>query len=286
MLNKSEKSNLDKLIIQKYPELSKKEQLVADFLLQTQHTIIVLSGKEVAAHSGVSEATIVRFAKRLGFTGYRSLKFHLVQEAKEMVMPEDSFKLLSRERNHVSTANRVADMEIENIRQTISQINPEQLKDFVQILRNSRQIFTIGLGISSLMARIAAYLFNQAGVRAFACQKDEHAFIERLIHLRMKDVVLALSFPPYSKETIEALKFCNQRDVQCLAITDKPTAPIVEWSHAHLIVKSNNMFFTNATAAISMILNTLATELAFSHKTKAANNSKLIFSLLRDEYLP
>jgi len=284
-MQKMEKDlKLKKTIIQKHQELSKKEKIVADYIIQNQQTIFALSGKELSKNTGVSEATIVRFAQHLGFRGFQHLKSQVITEAKEKMMPEDRFKLMFRRKNQISTVLRVAKQEVENINQTINQIDPEQFGEFIRLIRSSNNVYTIGLGLSSLMARITAYLFNQAGIKAHACSKDEHSFIERLINLNKNDLVLALSFPPYSKETIDTLKFCYQRNIRCLSITNTPTAPIVRWSHAYLIVKSDNLFFTNSLSAISMILNALSTELALFNKSKTADNSKLILKIFSKEY--
>ncbi len=284
MQERNKNPGLRDIIIHKYPQLSKQERKVADYFVQNLQAFVVLTAKELARNTGVSEATIVRFAQNLGFSGFQHLKSRMVEEAKEKIMPEDRFKLMTPERNPESTVFKVAEQEVKNINLTIEALDPGQIRKFIRVLRNSGHIHTLGLGISSLMARVAAYLFNQAGARAFVCQKDEHCFIERLINLDRNDAVLAFSFPPYSKETIEAMKFCHEKGIQCLAITDKPTAPIVEWSRAHLIVRSDNLLFTNAISAIVMVLNALATELAFFNKERAADNSKLIYRMVKDEY--
>lgn len=284
MQNRKKDSELQKIIIKKYPELSKKEKKVADYIIQNQRTIFALSGKELSKYSRVSVATIVRFAQHLGFRGFHQMKSQMILEAKEEMMPEDRFKLMTQGKNQISTVFQVAQQDVKNINQTINLINSEQYGKFIRLIRSSNQVYTIGIGISSLMARIAAYLFNQAGVKANACGQDEHSFIERLIHLNKNDLVLALSFPPYSKKTVDSLKFCYQRNVRCLGITDKPTAPITRWCHASLVVKSDNLLFTNSISAISMILNALSTTLALFNKNKAANSSKLIYEMMREEY--
>ncbi len=284
MKNRNNDSILIKKIIGKYQDLSKKEKKIADFIIQNQETVFALSGRELSKNTNVSEATIVRFSQHLGFRGFLELKSQLISEAKEKMMPEDRFKLMTRGKDHISNVIRVAKQDVENINRTIDQIDPVQFDKFVELIRNAKQVYTIGLGISSLMARIAAYLFNQAGVRAYACRKDEHSFIERLINLNENELVLALSFPPYSKETVDALKFCFQRNIHSLSITDTPTAPIVRWSHAHIVVNSENLFFTNSIAAISTILNALTTELALYNKDKTADDSKLIQKILEDEF--
>lgn len=277
-------SRLKQIILKKYPDLSKNQQKIADYILQNHRTIFALTGKELSNKTGISEATIVRLAQQLGFKGFHHLKSQMIIEAKEEMMPEDRFKLMSHSKNQISTVFRVAKQDVDNINRTISQIDREQFAKFINLLRSSRHIYTFGIGISSLMAQVAAYLFNQAGIIANFCSKDEHAFIERFVALDRRDLALALSFPPYSKETIEALKFCYQRDIRCLAISDKPTAPATRWCHAYLVVKSDNLFFTNSISAISMILNALATELAFLNKHQVVKNAKLVNKIIGKEY--
>jgi DNA-binding MurR/RpiR family transcriptional regulator len=278
-------SKLKKIITHKYPELSKKEKKVADYIIQNLPVKFALSIKELSKNTSVSEATIVRFAKNLGFKGFLHLKSKIIKEAKLEMTPEDRFKLLTHGKNQILTVFRVAEQDVENINLTLNNIDHEQFRKFIRLIRSLNHIYTIGLGISSLMARIVAYQFNQAGIKVNACGKDEHAFIERLIHLDSRDLVLALSFPPYSKETIDSLKFCYQRNIRCLALTDKPIAPITQWCHAYLTVKSKNLFFTNSIPALSMIINALATELAFHNKNKVADSSKLVYQISKKEYL-
>lgn len=285
MPKKSRASGLRDIIISKYSGLSRQEKKIADFIIRSQSAILVFTGKELSTQTGVSEATTVRFAQHLGFRGFQQMRSQMIEEFKELTLPQDRFKLVSRGKNPVSTINRVAELEVQNINDTIKQMDPQQLREFINRLRMSRYVYIIGLGISSVMAKLAAYLFNQAGILAFACQKEEHSFIERLINLDRKDAVLALSYPLYSKETIDALKFCFQRDVSCLAITDKPTAPAVQWTHAHLIVRSDNLFFTNAAASMAMMLNALSTELAFFNKDKVTDNSNRIFEAAKNGFI-
>ncbi|MFW6159602.1 MAG: MurR/RpiR family transcriptional regulator [Acidobacteriota bacterium] len=285
MQGKIKNKGLKDLIIKKYPELPRQEKKVADYLIKSKPTILVFSVKELAENTGVSEATIVRFAQHLGFKGFQHLKSRMIEEAKEMIMPEDRFKFMTREKNHISTVMRVAKLEVENINSTINNLDPEQLRDFIDRLWNSQYVYTIGIGISALMARVAAYLFNQAGIKSYAFMKEEHSFLERLVNIEKKDVVLSFSFPPYSKETIEAMKFCFERKISSLAITDKPTAPIVKWVQAHLVIRTDNLLFTNAVSAIVVVLNALSTELALFNKEKVADKSKYVFEAVKEEFL-
>jgi DNA-binding MurR/RpiR family transcriptional regulator len=76
------------------------------------------------------------------------------------------------------------------------------------------------------------------------------------------------SFPPYSKDTVEAAKIASERNIKLIAITNKEASPITFFSNINLIVHSKNMLFTNSFAAISVIINALATSVAVKNKAR------------------
>lgn len=276
---------LKEKIINKYPDLSQKEKKIADYIIKNGRTIFTLSALDLAKKVEASAATVVRFAQHIGYSGFRQLRVQIINEVKEEMMPEERFELLAHHDSKISTWIKVAEQEVENINQTLSGIGKEKFEMFLEDLRKARCIHTIGVGISSIIARLSAYLFNQAGVRTHFCARDEISFIEKLINLKTRDIVLGFSFPPYSKETIEAMEFCSQRGVKCLSITDRLTAPIVKWSHNCLVVQTKNLMFTNSISAVSMIINALATELALLKKKKLLTNIDLINRLSKENFL-
>ncbi len=282
---KSKSPSLRQRIIDHYPRLSRQEKVIADYVLQNGNTLFTLSTSELAANTGVGSATIVRFAKHIGFSGFQQLKSRIMDEVKEEMMPEDRFKLLRPEKDHVRTLLKIAELEVANINETLHKITKESFDSFIRTLRRAQDIYTLGIGISSHLARLAAYLLNQAGARTQFCGRDEHAFTEKLINLSPRDVVLGFSLPPYSRETVEAVKFCAKRGVACLAVTDRPTAPIAACSQATLFVETRNLMFTNSVSAVSVLLNALATELALLNKRRVVTHIDILNKLTDKDYL-
>jgi DNA-binding MurR/RpiR family transcriptional regulator len=135
------------------------------------------------------------------------------------------------------------------------------------------------------LARLSAYQLNQAGLTTQFCAKDEHSFLEKMIHLTPKDVLLAFSFPPYSKETVQTVKFCYERGVRCLSVTDRATAPIVRYSQETLLVKTRNLMFTNSVSAVAMLINAVATEIALLNKKRVVADIDLINQFLEGDFL-
>ena len=272
-------------IIDAYPQLSRQEKRIADHILRRGRALFTLSTSELARETEVGTATIVRFAKHIGFSGFQQLKAQILDEVKEEMMPEDRFKLLRPEKDHVRTLLKIAELEVTNINATLERIPKEKFEAFIRTLRGAQGIFTLGMGISSLLARLAAYLLNQAGARTQFLGREEHSFIERMVNFEARDVLLAFSLPPYSKESVEAVKFCAKRGLTCLAITDRPTAPIAAWSSTALFVETRNLMFTNSISAASMLLNAVATELALLNKRKVVSNIDVLNKLPTQDYL-
>jgi len=277
--------SVKQIIVDKYVDLSQKEKKIADYIIKNHNIIFTHSALELAKHSGTSPATVVRFSQHVGYSGYHQLKNQIIDEMKEQMIPEERFKLLTLNENSISTVLKIAKQEVNNINQTINQIDKRKYEIFIEYLKKARLVYTLGIGMSSILARLSAYLFNQAGLKAHYCGKDEHSFIEKLINLSRKDVALGFSLPPYSEETVRAMKFCHEHDINCLSITDTLNAPIVKWSHSHILVQTKNLMFTNSTSSVSMIVNALATELAFLNKRKLVPNIDLMNELLKDEYV-
>jgi DNA-binding MurR/RpiR family transcriptional regulator len=130
------------------------------------------------------------------------------------------------------------------------------------------------------MSQILAYSLNQAAIRSTPLVHDYKTFLEQIEFLTPKDVLIALSFPPYSKETIDAVKFASKKKVPIIAITDKLTSPVTFYSQKIIPVRSQNMNFTNSFSAISVIINAIATELSIANEKMALKNLKEINSKL------
>ncbi|MDY0232219.1 MAG: MurR/RpiR family transcriptional regulator, partial [Candidatus Saccharicenans sp.] len=278
-------TTLKELILSRYSFLSSKEKKVADYILQNLHLAFSLPINSLAEKSDVSSATVVRFSQNLGFSGFQELRTRMFEEVKEEINPEERFKLFVPDGNAVKTVIKVAENEVKNINVTIDNISPRLFKEFIEKLRKSSYINTLGIGISSILARLAAYLLNQAGLKTHFLQKEEHYFLEKLINLNKREAILAFSFPPYSKETISAAKFCYERGITCLAITDKPGAPLAKYSHSILTANTKNIMFTNSIAAVVVLLNAIATEVALLNKKQVVLHLDLINQLEKDGFL-
>ena len=142
-------------------------------------------------------------------------------------------------------------------------------------------VYTCGLGISSLLAKMLSYSLNQVAVRSTPFAHEHETFFEQIHQVRPSDVVVAFSFHPYSRETVDTARALASKSVPVVAVTDRMTSPICFVSKAVLPIASQNLLFTNSISAVSVLINALTTEVAMRSTRRATDNLRATEELLR-----
>ena len=111
-------------------------------------------------------------------------------------------------------------------------------------------------------------------------------FIEQLVLAKKRDVVVGFSFPPYSRETIDAAAFAKERGAQVISFTDTLTSPMTYHADRVIVVRSRNMLYTNSIAAISIMINAIVTQIALKNKKVITPRMEVVSRLMRktDQY--
>jgi DNA-binding MurR/RpiR family transcriptional regulator len=185
------------------------------------------------------------------------------------------------------TLTLVAQHEVHNINRTVHYIDRKTFSGAVEVLVAARRVHTMGIGVSSLLAEVLSYELNQVGIESQALASGKLRFVEHLALARRGDVVVGFSFPPYSKETVDAAKYARQRGLGVVAITDKLTSPITFHAHHVLAIQTENMLHTNSISAISVVINALVTDIALKNKPAASKMFKESTQILlqTEEYI-
>ena len=257
------------LILEKYNDLSKSQKKLADFFLENLDLIPFLNIYQISEATHFSVASIVRFTQKLGYKGYSDFKSAFTSHFQKNIKKLEMFPLVQLNKLKEHTLTAVANQDINNINETLKMIDTNTFDEVVSLILKADRVYTMGLGISYLLAQILAYQLMQVGVDAYYFHSDSTSFFDQILFLTPQDLIIAFSFPPYSVETIEAAKFATERKLKLVAITNKAAAPITFYSTKSLLVKSDNMLFTNSFSAISVLINALATECTKQDKKRA-----------------
>ncbi len=249
-----------------HSDLSPNQRNLAEFILNHIEEIPFWNSQTLAKSAGTSPATVVRFSQRLGYSGYPALR----EDIGELVKGEINREYVSRiESLDGDVLSMVANQDVADINETLNQLNRADFSRTVDLILGASQVHTLGLGVSNLMADLLAYQLNQVGIAASPMRTGTTSFVEQVAFFDKTHVLVAFSYPPYSETTVSITQLAKNTGVKVIGITNKLAAPISFHADITLPVQSENILFTNAFAAISVIINALATECAHRDKGKA-----------------
>jgi len=253
----------------RYNSLPKNHRKIADFFINNFDRIPFLNVQELSESTGASVASIVRFAQRSGYKGFSDLRESITDSLQKGMHNSEIFPLLEKHKIEDDLLTEVANLDIKNINDTLNMIERKSFNYVIERISSAERVLTGGLGISYLLAEILAYQLTQVGINSSVLMHTHTLFHEQVLFLNSKDLLVLFSFPPYSKETLDLARFAEERRIDVIAITNKPASPITFYTKANLIVESRNMLFTNSFAAISVLINAIATSCAVKDKSRA-----------------
>src|SRR5262249_38654999 len=189
------------------PSLRESERKIADYILAYPEEIIYLSVTELADRTGTSEATVIRFAQRLGYSGYAALKIALTMDRREGAPPLPSD--LTPEAGLTSIKRKIIQADIESLNDTAQLLDCEGLRQAVEALTNASRIEVYGVGGSAVVAHDAYFMLMQIGLPIIALT-DPHLQMMSAVQLRKGDLALAISLSGSTRDTIEALQAARE----------------------------------------------------------------------------
>ncbi len=272
------------LLRRRYGDLPPQQELVGHYLLEHLHEVPFLSVPELAQKSGASEATVVRFAQRLGYSGFSGLKMDLLDALRQKVTSRvEASPARPPAGGDVESLRAVERQEVQNIHRTFEQLDREAFRRVAAGLFKADHVYAFGLGISSFFAEVLSYLLAELGLRSTTLSTRFSSPLEQLVPLRPTDLVVVFSFPPYSRASLQVLERAGELGVPTVAICDREGAPAANLARHVLSAKSDNLLFTNSFAAVAVLLNALVTEIAVRHQDQALEALSRINRILEED---
>ncbi len=208
-----------------YNDMGRSEKKVADWLFSHSGEVLPYSITDFASKCESSEATIVRFSKRLGCRGYQELKLTLAKEhEKKVIAPmitseDDCFAIFEKVCND-------AYMSLERTKKTLS---AESMTRAVEAISNAGRVVLIGLGASAQVAEDASNKLLRAGCNSNS-YADTHMQAIAVSQLKAGDVVIGISQSGSSKDIVESMKRARAHGATTISITSKERSPIARQS--------------------------------------------------------
>jgi DNA-binding MurR/RpiR family transcriptional regulator len=255
------------------PHLTPLEAKVVDSVMARRDFTHQTALKEVADEAGVSEAMVIKIAKKLGFSGYRDFRQNVVDyvrvsdpEMREELSPGDSPREI---------VNKVFGASKQALEETLAIADIEAYDRAADFIAGARQRDFYGVGGSAQIARDVAHKFLRIGVRASVFD-DAHMMAMSASLLGTADVAIGFSHSGSTLVTIEALQVARKNGARTIAITNYLGSPIAEIADVVICstAQGSPLLGENAAARIAQltILDTIFVLVAQRNYTVAYEN--------------
>ncbi|MBZ4654491.1 MAG: MurR/RpiR family transcriptional regulator [Peptococcaceae bacterium] len=261
--------SLSKRIQEKFPSMSSNHRKLAEFILQHYDKAVFLTALELGQTLGMSESTVIRFANMLGYDGYPQLNKALQDMIKNKITTVERHRLSLKEDSNV--LEWVFHTDMENLRKTMADVNVQDFRSAVQEIIQARNIYIISLRSATALGQFLHFYLHLL-LKNSRLISGTGTLFEELLAVGPKDVVIGISFPRYSRQTIEGLKYAQEKGAHTLAITDSVTSPLSQYSKRLLVAHSHMGSFIDSFVAPLSLINALiiAVGTAESEKTTQA----------------
>jgi RpiR family carbohydrate utilization transcriptional regulator len=220
------------------PTLVASEAQVAKWILKHAGEVVYLSMARVAEICGVSDTTVLRFCRSVGFHGYTDLKISL---ARDLASPTQMIHadVIKDDMPHV-VARKVFSANIQALVDTLEILDGEALQRAVTLLASARRILIIGVGTSIPIVQEMDHRLFRLGLDCCA-ETDSYLQLMRAALLGLEDVVVAISQSGASVDPVLTLQEAKRRGTKTICITGNEKSPLTEYADIVLISVSTEV---------------------------------------------
>lgn len=222
-----------------HESLTPSAKRIAIFVLKNPSIVIKLSIADLSTSIKVGEATIIRFCRTLGFSGFQAFKLSLAIELSKEdkskidildtnVMPNDSAKLIAQ-KLHTSINNVLAE--------TLNLLNFETLNTVTQLIKSAKGIYFFGVGSSGITAEDAKNKLMRIGINVDALTNNHFMYMKASL-LNSDYLAIGISHSGQSKETIKAIKIAKKTGATTIVLTHNPRSSITQFAD-YVLVNGN-----------------------------------------------
>lgn len=234
------------------PLLTPLEARVVDTITGRSDLSLNTALRQVAEDSGVSDAMVVKIAKKLGFNGFRDFREALVVYRQTDVASLHSE--ISPDDSSADIIRKVFQTSMQALQETMSILDVVAFDRAADLLHGARQRDFYGVGGSAQIARDVAHKFLRIGLRA-SVQDDPHMMLMSASLLGPDDVAVAFSHSGTTSNVIEAARLARKQGARVIAVTNYATAPLSELADIALCstAQGSPLLGENAAARIAQL---------------------------------
>lgn len=263
-------------VADEFESLPRQLQGVARYLEQHRSSIMLQKVNDVAAGSNVHPSAVVRFAQRFGYSGFSEMQTVFRDAYRERTEPSGSYQHRIRrviaERPEKLDETQIARSFIDACRvgldELVERFDPVRFHAAVDLLAQAEHIYIVAVRRSFAIASYIAYALGHTQKRVHLVDGLGGMHREQIHSIGKGDALIAISFPPYGKETLFCTRLARQRKAKVIAISESDLGPLAGHANVLLKVDEGSVFAFRALTSTICLCQALFVALAYRLELK------------------
>ena len=265
-----EKIDFSQVLTDHFNDLTKSEQRIANFLRKNQEESAFLSAGEIASRLDLSEATLVRFARSLGFSSYPAMRSVLQDNFRRRVTHSARLRgRLNDLRDGGDIFERLTATEIDFLSQALDSIKREELNKAVEILHEHDRVFVFGLGPSVSLVDLLELRLRRFGREVVPLTNSGREFLEYLTMMGEKDLLFVICFFDQNPALKLVIDNANKVGATIIMLTDTLEAILGDKVDVVLSAKRGPIGEFHSLVVPMTVINSLLLSLASMEQEKS-----------------
>ncbi len=245
------------------PTFSKGQRRISDFIIENYEKAAFMTAGRLGAAAGVSESTVVRFAADLGYDGYPEMRRAMQELVKNRLTTVQRIEVARDLITGVDVPETVLNSDMSKIRHTLEELDRGEFDKAASAIAQAKTIYIVGVRSSAVLSSFMGFYLNQLfpDVRVIS-QSAFSEIYEQILHIGEGDVLVAISFPRYSRRTIMAMRYARDKGARVICVTDSESSPVAQLADLKLYARSDMISFLDSLVAPLSLINALIVAVA------------------------
>lgn len=219
-------NKLNQFYKEHYNTLTKGEKKIAEYFVKNPKKVMMLSALELGKEIGVSDASILRFSKALGFQKFSDLKNYIASGFSTITPNDRMVKNWNNFHSQNDIVNKIVNSDLENIKEFLLHIDFEQIETVVNWMNKAKKIYFLGIGSSRAISQFMFWHMKRLGFNTECINEGGLGLYEAFSHITKKDIVMLFSFPRFLNDEVKSITLAKEQGAKIITVTSNPFSEI------------------------------------------------------------
>lgn len=247
---------LIRLIHDRFDQMSKTYQKIAEYLTQHPNEVAVQSVNSIAGQCEIHASSFVRFAQSLGYSGFKDLQA-LFQSRLTTAAPgfEARKKALEgelslrKDRSELGFLQELVVRDIASLQELLDKVNVEDMAKAAEMIERADTVYLVGQLRSEPVVSLLRYILTMLGRPCVLLDAAGGLATHMARNMKSTDLLIAVSFRFYANEVVNIVEECGKVGVPIIAISDSTLSPLKKPSSILFSVPEHDYTFSRSLAA-------------------------------------